>query len=172
MSGLLPKVAAVTVSWVVPVGVPGFAGVLLLLLPPPPHDTHIEHRPMMMMNVSERILRSFRLSMPAYNTPRKPGKNVAKNNIFSRCNGIPCKRALGAVVVMVSLAPWAFCAKEQLASDGRPEHLNETGWLKPPSGVSVSMVLPLCPGALTVTLLGFAARAKSCFVRELQLEIS
>jgi hypothetical protein len=166
MSGLPPKVAAVTVSWVVPVGVPGFAGVLLL--PLLPHDIHIKHRPMIIMNVSER----FGLSMPAYSRPRKPGNNVAKNNVFSRCNGIPCKRALGAVVVMVSLAPWAFCAKEQLASDGRPEHLNETGWLKPPSGVSVSMVLPLRPGALTVTLLGFAARTKSWFVTELQLEIS
>jgi len=52
-------------------------------------------------------------------------------------------------------------AKEQLAPDGSPEQVNETVWLKPPSGVMVSAVFPLCPGALTVTVVGFADIWKS-----------
>jgi hypothetical protein len=72
-----------------------------------------------------------------------------------------CRRALAAVVVIVIVAPPETVANEQLASDGKPEQVNVTVWAKPPCGVRASVVFPLCPGTLIVTLVGFAARLKS-----------
>src|SRR5580698_1964135 len=54
----------------------------------------------------------------------------------------------------------------QVASLGSPVQLKLTAWLKPNSGVMVSTVLPLSPGALTVTVVGFdgSVTVKSCTV--------
>src|SRR5207302_1700913 len=109
---------------------------------------------------SRRISLRVRLRAPTETKPRRPGNSMAQK-IALPPNGTSCTRALGAVVVMVILAPPTVSVKEQDASNGRFEQVNETPWLNPPSGVMASVVVPLRPGAVAVTVAGFAAIWKS-----------
>jgi hypothetical protein len=70
-------------------------------------------------------------------------------------------------VVVAAAVPGVTLAglNEQLASEGSPEHVKEMAWLKPLElGVTVIVdAVELCPGALTVTVVGFAVGfPKSC----------
>ena len=104
----------------------------------------------------------------------RPGSISARKTAGPRPNGR--RRGViradeGAVVVTVSVVPagpplgvTAEGLNEQLASAGRPLQLAALKlivWLNPFSGVIVTVVVPLWPGALMVTVVGLALIVKS-----------
>jgi hypothetical protein len=87
---------------------------------------------------------------------------MAKKISLLRRRGDSCNLPLAAVVLMDTEAPLEFAVKVQLASAGSPEHRYVTVLLNPLSGESWTVLLPACPGALTVTVDDFIAMLKSC----------
>jgi hypothetical protein len=80
-------------------------------------------------------------------------------------------RELSAVVLMVMVVPVADeplgvtvdGEKLQLAFDGRPEHENATASLKPFSGVTLIVALPLLPGeTVIVAFAGLMVKSGGC----------
>lgn len=160
---------AVTITVLVPVGVPVLMGGGVL---EPPQATTSEQRVTKQSKVSRRIARRLRLRAPEKTKPKKPGSNMAQYNALPWMSNAFRKLALalGAVVVMVIVAPVEVLVKVQFEFEGSPEHANEKFWLKPSSGVIVSAVSPLCPGAATVTVAGFAVIWKSTTSRRVGAE--
>jgi len=152
---------AVTITVLVPGGVPPVP--MVVVLPEPLQATTSEQKVTPQSKVSRRIARRLRLRAPEKTKPKKPGSNRAQYNALPWMSNPFCKLALalGAVVAMVIVAPVEVLVKVQFEFEGSPEHANEKVWLKPSSGVIVSAVSPLCPGAVTVTVAGFAVIWKS-----------
>ena len=71
-----------------------------------------------------------------------------------------------AVVAIVTVSLFVPAdANVHVASEGSTPQLKFSVWLKPPRGVIVKVVEPLCPGALMLTVVGLAETVKSCTFR-------
>lgn len=108
---------AVTVTVLVPVGVPDFEELLPLLAL---HATHTKQKVRAHSNPAGRIPRRVRLRTPAEANPSKQGSSIAYNSVLPP-NGMARSWALGAVVLMIMVAPSEVLANEQLAPAGRLE---------------------------------------------------
>jgi hypothetical protein len=99
----------------------------------------------------------------------QPKQQIARASEEPEKNGLKrrSRAALAAEVATVTVVEAAAPdgvtvagAKLQDAPDGSPEHVNVTAALKPFTGVTVSVAVPLCPAA-TVNAAGDAAIEKS-----------
>ena len=161
-----PEVA-VTVTLLVPAGVPGLVGAPPVPpeLPPPPQPINPPATASAMASTNHRPQPAARFVPDMANksklaSARSPGTPERAILLLSAA-------ACGAVVVTVkvvvaALAPGVTVdgAKVQLASEGRPLlHAKVTACAKPPAGVTESVAVPLWPGVME-RLAGLALTVK------------
>ena len=132
--GFAPPVVAFTTMLELPVGVPGFVGVLPLPELPPHEVVHNAARLSRAIIEMIRMLPSTRLrELTTTTTPSSPGSSIAKKTVCLWSRGL-CSLAVGAVVEIVRVTLVALVVmlpvllaldelKRQLASLGRPEQV-------------------------------------------------
>jgi hypothetical protein len=172
-----PPIVTETAGSVVPAGVPGFPPPPPppLLLPPPPQPAMAATSTQATTTAPATQRRCLR-ALYSPNMENQQKASVTTSNIvhFPKISGRPRQSGTNddaAVVVNVIIAvavPFTGIVTEapelQLVSDGRPAHtgLIVTGplLLNPFCAVKVSVVVPACPGAKMVTVVGFAEIVK------------
>jgi hypothetical protein len=144
---------AVTVTVLVPVGVPGFEFVVVVDDPLPPQPASV---PTASRTSKTGIIAPQRRRLAQPIARIRPGKKQAKAN--RRDVAVSRAAVTGAVVLISSVAEFAVAfIVLQSASDGSPEHATV---IAPPEKLAkLSVVDPLSPGAAIVIWVGFAVTA-------------
>lgn len=169
--GVIDPEVAVTVTVLVPAGVPGF-GVVPPPPPspppplpplPPPHPTSAPPRMKAKSSKNQPLQPATRLAPGITKRSKQPS---AKSPVIPARRMPPrtedCAAIVEIVRVVVTALPLGVTvagAKVQVASDGRPLQAKVTGCAKPPAGVTEIVVVPVAPDVME-RLVGLALRVK------------